>query len=130
MTRAFILFALLFLGMAGAADARSAIEGRWKKGNLQIDIKRCGPTLCGIVVKASAKQQARARRGSGTDLIGARLIKDIRPAGTGNYRAKVFVADRNMNASGRIRQVSPNRLNVSGCALAIICKSSSWVRVN
>ena len=56
----------------------------------------------------------------GDDLIGATLIKDIRPTGPHNYRARVFVADRNMHATGRIRQVSPNQLKVSGCVLALI----------
>ena len=130
MTRTAIIAALLAASIAGAAEARSPIEGRWKKGNLQIDIRPCGRTLCGTVVRASPKQQARAERGSGTELIGARLIKDIRPTGPGSYKARVFVADRNMHASGKIRQMSPNRLQVSGCVLAVICKSANWTRVN
>lgn len=129
MTRAAIATALLLFAAAGSAQARSPIEGRWQKGNMQIEIKPCGSALCGTVVRASAKQQARAERGSGTELIGSTLIKDIRPTGPNSYRAKVFLADRNMNASGKIRQVSPNRLNVSGCVLAIICKSADWTRV-
>jgi len=130
MTRAGIIAALLAVSLAGAAEARSPIEGRWKKGNLQIDIRPCGSTLCGTVVKASAKQQAKAERGSGTELIGATLIKDIRPAGPRVYRARVFLADRNMNASGKIRQVSSDQLKVSGCVLAFVCKSSNWTRVD
>ena len=130
MTRAGIIAALLAVSLAGAAEAPSPIEGRWKKGNLQIDIRPCGSTLCGTVVKASAKHQAKAERGSGTELIGATLIKDIRPAGPRVYRARVFLADRNMNASGKIRQVAPDRLKVSGCVLALVCKSSNWTRVD
>jgi len=130
MTRAGVVAALTAVALAGAAEARSPIEGRWAKGNLQIDIKPCGPTLCGTVVKASAKQQARAERGSGTELIGATLIKDIRPVGARNYRARVFVADRNMHATGKIQQLAPDQLKVSGCVLAFICKSARWNRVN
>ena len=131
MTRIGILFAAAVISVAAAApaDARSPIEGRWKKGNLQIDIRPCGPTLCGTVVRASAKQQARSERGSGTELIGSTLIRDIRPAGSNSYRAKVFVPDRNINATGKIVHTAPNRLNVSGCVLAIVCKSANWTRV-
>ena len=130
MTKAGIIAAALFaLLAAGGAEARSPIEGRWKKGNLQIDIKPCGTALCGTVVGASAKQQARAERGSGTELIGATLIKDIRPAGPKNYRARVFVPDRNMHATGKIQQVSPNQLKVSGCVLLFVCKTANWARV-
>ena len=131
MTRFAILFIAMISAVAAApADARSPIEGRWKKGKLQIDIKPCGRTLCGTVVKASAKQQAKSERGSGTDLIGATLIRDIRPAGANTYRARVFVPDRNMNASGKITQLAPNRLKVSGCLMAIVCKSAAWTRVD
>ena len=124
-----IIAALVGLALSGAAVARLPIEGRWAKGNLQIDIKPCGRTLCGTVVKASPKQQARAERGSGTDLVGATLIKQIQPTGPGSYRARVFVADRNMHANGKIRQLSPNRLAVSGCVMAVICKSTRWERI-
>ncbi|RIX26880.1 DUF2147 domain-containing protein [Sphingomonas edaphi] len=130
MTRAAIIIAaLLTLGISGTADARAPIEGRWKKGNLQVDIKPCGPTLCGTVVKASGKQQAKAQRGSGTDLIGATLIRQIRPIGANNYRAKVFLADRNIHATGTIRQIGANRLAVRGCVLGVVCKTSNWIRV-
>lgn len=112
-----------------AASAKSPIEGRWKNGNMEIQIAPCGRSLCGTVVKASPKQQAKAERGSGTDLIGARLINDIQRTGPGSYRANVFVADRNINASGTIRQVGPNQLAVKGCALLVICKSKTWQRV-
>jgi len=125
-----IATALLGLTAATAAEARLPIEGRWAKGNLQIDIKPCGATLCGTVVKASPKQQARAERGSGTNLVGATLIKQIQPTGPGSYKARVFVADRNMHANGKIRQLGPNRLAVSGCVLAVVCKSTRWERVS
>jgi uncharacterized protein (DUF2147 family) len=85
--------------------------------------------LCGTVVKASDKQQARAERGSGTNLIGARVIENIQPAGEGVYKANVYVADRDMNARGTIRQLGPNRLEVRGCVWAVICKTTHWDRI-
>ena len=124
-----IAAALLGLAFAGTADARSPIEGRWARGKLQIEIRPCGASLCGTVVRASAKQQARAENGSGTDLIGATLIKQIQPTGPKTYRARVFLADRNAHANGKITQLNPNRLRVSGCVLAILCKTTNWDRV-
>lgn len=97
---------------------------------MEIVIAPCGRALCGTVVKASAKQQARAQSGSGTDLIGARVIDNIQPAGSGVFRANVFVADRDMQARGTIRQVGPNRLNVRGCVWAVICKTTNWDRIS
>lgn len=124
------LAAMLLLAPPAPASAKASIEGRWKNGQMEIVIAPCGEALCGTVTKASARQRAKAERGSGTDLIGARLINNIRPTGEATFRANVFVADRNINARGTIRQLGPNQLAVRGCVLAIICKSATWDRVS
>lgn len=123
------LLGLALLSGPAYASAQSPLEGRWRNGKMEVEIAPCGKTLCGTVVKASPKQQAKAQRGSGTELIGATLIKGIERTGPRTYRASVFVADRNVHARGTIHQVSPDRLKVRGCVLAIICKSKTWDRV-
>ena len=130
MQRFFLsLAALLVLAAPVSANARSNLEGRWKNGRMEIVIRPCGGALCGTVVRASEKQQARAERGSGTNLIGARVIDNIQPAGAGTYKANVYVADRDMNARGTIRLLGPTRLEVRGCVWAVICKTTHWDRV-
>jgi uncharacterized protein (DUF2147 family) len=123
------LAALCALAAPASASARSALEGRWKNGRMEIVIRPCGGSLCGTVVKASPKQQAKAQHGSGTRLIGSRVIDNIQPAGAGVYKANVYVADRDMNARGTIHQLNPNRLEVRGCVWSIICKTTHWDRV-
>lgn len=131
MKRFLLALSALAVALSPApALAKSSLEGRWKNGAMQIIVARCGPTLCGTVVKASAKQQARAERGSGTDLIGARVISNIRPSGPQTYRANVYIADRDVTVSGTIRQLNPARLEVRGCVLAVICKTTHWDRVD
>jgi uncharacterized protein (DUF2147 family) len=124
------LAALAVAAVPASANGKSSLEGHWKKGHLEIVIAPCGAALCGTVVKASSRQQARAERGSGTELVGAQVISNIRPTGPGTYRADVFVADRNVNARGTIREAGANRLTVRGCVLAIICKTATWERVS
>ena len=121
--------ALGLLAGPAVASAKSPIEGRWKNGRMEVVIAPCGGDLCGTVVKASPVQQAKAQRGSDTDLIGARLVKDIEQTGPKTYRATVFLADRNMYARGTINQISNDKLHVRGCVLAIICKSKTWDRI-
>ncbi|HET7575899.1 MAG TPA: DUF2147 domain-containing protein [Sphingomicrobium sp.] len=130
MKRYLIAFGAFLAAAAPAgALAKGGLEGRWKNGHMEIVIAPCGEALCGTVVKASPKQQAKAEHGSGTDLVGARLITNIHPTGPQTYKANVYLADRDTHASGTIRQVGPNRLNVKGCVLLIICKSKNWDRV-
>jgi uncharacterized protein (DUF2147 family) len=130
MKRFFLAAAGLAIALAPAsAFAKSNLEGRWKNGAMEIVIGPCGQTLCGRVVRASGQQQAKAERGSGTHLLGARVIDNIRPSGPGIWRANVFVASRNMNAKGTIEEVGPDRLAVHGCVLAVICKTTHWDRI-
>ena len=130
MKRFLIALSGLAVALAPAqALAKSALEGRWKHGAMEILIAPCGSSLCGRVVKASAKQQAKSQKGSGTHLLGARVIDNIRPVGPGRWNANVFLASRDMNANGTIQQVGPDRLTVRGCILAVICKTTSWDRV-
>lgn len=129
MKRFFLVLAGLAVAFAPASALAKSLEGRWKNGAMEIVIAPCGGTLCGRVVKASAKQQAKSQHGSGTKLLGARVIDNIQPSGPGKWNADVFVASRDMNARGTIEQVGPNRLAVRGCVLAIICKTTHWDRV-
>ena len=124
------LAALSALAAPAWANAGGNLEGRWKNGKMEIVIRPCGGSLCGTVVKASAKQQAKAQHGSGTRLLGSRVIDNIRPAGSGVYKANVYLADRDMNARGTIRQLSPDRLEVRGCVWSVICKTTHWDRVS
>jgi uncharacterized protein (DUF2147 family) len=130
MKRFLLVLAGLSVALAPAsATAKSGLEGRWKNGAMEIVIAPCGGGLCGKVVKASAKQQAKSQRGSGTKLLGARVIDNIRPSGPGKWSANVFVATKDMNARGTIQQVSPDRMTVRGCVMAVICKTTHWDRV-
>lgn len=126
-------FFLTLAGLAVAAAPVSAnaknLEGRWKNGAMEIIIAPCGRSLCGRVVRASERQQSKAERGSGTHLLGARVIDNIEPSGPRTWSADVFLASRNMNAKGTIEQVGPDRLAVHGCVLAIICKTTHWDRI-
>jgi uncharacterized protein (DUF2147 family) len=129
MKRFFLALAGLCVALAPASAAAKGLEGRWKNGAMEILIAPCGDSLCGRVVKASEKQRTRAQRGSGARLLGSRVIDDIRATGPGKWTADVYVASRDMNARGTIRQVGPNRLSVRGCVLAVICKTTHWDRI-
>jgi uncharacterized protein (DUF2147 family) len=129
MKRFFLMLAGLAVALAPASAAAKSLEGRWKNGAMEIVIAPCGQSLCGRVVKASAKQQAKAQEGSGSRLLGSRVIDNIQPVSPGTWRADVYVASRDMNARGTIQQVGPNRLAVRGCVMAVICKTTHWDRV-
>ena len=126
-----LLIGLIAAPMAAADPGRNPIEGSWKSGNLVIHIAPCGGgEYCGTIIGASETQKAKALRGSGTKLIGAKLIHSIRPVGPNKYKGKVFAADRNITAGGTITQPDHDNLIVKGCVVGIFCKSRAWRRVD
>lgn len=112
------------LSMA-AADPSLSIEGLWRSpgGNSIMNISDCGDAPCGTVAWASDK----ARRDSSKaipQLVGTTLLTHLEQAKDGSWRGKLFIPDRNLHVTARIRRLSDQELVVSGCA--IICKSATW----
>lgn len=130
------------LGMASvsahAASAASAADtartyGVWRnpKDSVHLEIKDCGETACGVVIWASDRAKADARKGGSPNLVGLRLLRDFAPDKNGAWRGKVFVPDLNMTFSGAAEVLDTNTLRAKGCVLGgIICKSQIWTRVD
>lgn len=113
------------------AAAPAPIEGKWRKGNMEVEIRPCGAqTWCGTVTDASDSQRAKAKKGSGVELLGLKMIRDLKPDDQpGRYKGRVFVADKDMTVKGTVTVVNANKISVRGCALAgIVCREREWVR--
>lgn len=130
------------LGMAPvsahAASVASVAEtartyGVWRnpKNSVHLEIKDCGETACGVVIWASDRAKADARKGGSPNLVGLQLLRDFAPDKKGAWRGKVFVPDLNMTFSGAAEVLDTKTLRAKGCVLGgIICKSQIWTRVD
>lgn len=130
------LFSLCLLGtlLVAAAPpvAASDLQDEWRNTNntVHLRVKPCGEALCGTVTWATEEQRASARKGSGKDLVGSVLLRDLKRASDGSWRGKVFLPAINANASATLTQVNPQMLRVSGCTLlGLACKSQHWHRI-
>ena len=124
---------LLALAVPVTASAQAAIEGQWQnpKGSVVVRLASCGDAYCGTVVRASDKAKATARKGGTANLVGTRILSDLRPVGGGTFRGKAFDPKRNIRAPATIRLLGPSTLVVKGCLIGgIICKEQRWTRVS
>jgi uncharacterized protein (DUF2147 family) len=115
------------------ASAQAALEGHWKnpKGSVVVRVASCGDAYCGVVVEASDKAKASARKGGTPRLIGTRILSGMKPAGNGTFRGQAFDPKRNIHAPATVRLLGPSTLVVKGCVLSgIICKEQRWTRVS
>lgn len=122
---------LTALALAAQAAPQASIEGRWRSpgGNSIIGIAPCGNSLCGTVIWASAKGKQDARKTT-EQLIGTQILSGVKRTGDG-WQGRLFIPDKNMRVTAKIRPIGDAQLRVAGCALGkSLCKSSMWTRVD
>ena len=127
----------LLVGLAAipaGASGKGALEGQWRnpKGSIVVRLSQCGRAYCGTVVRASDKAKAGARKGGTANLIGTRILSNLRPVGRGTFKGQAFEPKRNIRAPATIRMVGPDAIEVKGCAIAgmLLCKEQRWTRVS
>ena len=126
------LAALLATASAQSATPDKSL-GVWKNpsGSVQVRAEPCGKSMCGIVVWASDKAIADARKGSDKPLVGSSLFQDFKKVKPGLWRGRVYVPDIGKTFSGTIRVLDENRLEGKGCLVGGIgCRSQTWTRVS
>ncbi len=125
---------LLALSAPVTASAQAVLDGRWKnsKGSVIVRLAPCGSAFCGIVIHASDHAKETARKGGTPNLVGTRILSDLRPIGDGNFKGQAFDPKRNIHAPATVRLVGPDTLQVRGCAIAAVffCKEQVWTRVS
>ena len=104
---------------AFAAQAASAqgpgVDGVWStpKGSVQVKTGACGDKLCGVVVYASQKAQADAKKAGAQPLIGTTLLRDYKADGAAHWSGEVFVPDRKASYYSTIQLVDAQTIKVS-----------------
>ena len=121
---------LVLLAAAAQVAPAKSIDGRWinPARTVIIQIAPCGGERCGVVEWASPQAEADARKGT-PKLVGTALLTKLEPRSATQWAGRLFVPDRNIRASAKVRLLEPDELKVSGCALGgILCDSQVWTR--
>ena len=133
MTRILTAAALALTLAASPATAQGNIEGHWTnpKHSTLVHVTRCdGDAYCAIVLKASAKTQANARKGGTKNFIGTEILR-VSDTGNGLYQGKAFDPESNMHVPATVRFVGSSTIEIQGCALfGLICKTQRWTKVD
>ena len=127
----FLLAALTSLAAPAMAQP-SPFEGHWAnpKKSMIVNVARCGADYCAVVVQASAKAQANARRGGTEHFIGTEILH-VRDSGGGLYKGKAFDPESNMHVPATVRFVDAATIEIQGCALfGLVCKTQRWTKVD
>ena len=134
MIKFFIRVALVSLFLTTPAVAlANGLEGHWEnpKHTTVVNVSRCdGQYYCAIVLKASAKAQANARKGGTMHFIGTEILH-VRPAGEGVFKGTAFDPESNMHVDATVRMVGPGVMELKGCAImGLICQEQRWTKAD
>ena len=128
-----IIAATMFavLGASAPAAEPSRFEGHWAnpKHSMIVRVSRCGADYCAVVVKASEKAEANARKGGTEHFIGTEILR-VHAAGEGTFKGTAFDPETNMHVAATVRVLGPDAMYVRGCALfGLVCEDQHWTRV-
>lgn len=131
------LVATLALGPAFAQAASpgdiTRSYGVWRnpKNSVHLEIKNCGDSTCGIVVWASEKAEADARKSGADTLIGKQLLRDFEAQKNGSLRGKVWVPTLKITLVGGADIIDSRTMRAKGCVIGnLLCKSQIWTRID
>jgi len=133
------MFGLTLSGYAAAADP----TGTWltEGGKSRVKIVRCGNALCGAIIwlkepndpdtgKAKTDFRNPDASKSGRAMIGTEIVLGMRPGNTSEkWTGEVYNPEDGKTYSGSLTMTSANELSLTGCVLAVLCKSQTWTRV-
>jgi uncharacterized protein (DUF2147 family) len=107
------LFFAAALTSFSASALADPIAGNWKRPNgIIVRFSPCGGSFC-----ASPITGPNAGKSAGK----------LAPAGDGKYAGTLTDLEKNKTYTGK-GSITGNTLTVSGCVLAVFCRSESWVR--
>jgi len=132
-TLAATALALAVSPAAAATASVAGIEGHWTnpKHTTVVRVSQCARgTYCAIVLKATAKAQANARKGGTEHFIGTEILH-VSAAGHGVFKGKAFDPESNMHIPATVRFVDAGTIEIQGCALlGLICKTQRWTKLD
>jgi uncharacterized protein (DUF2147 family) len=115
----------------GGDVARSYGVWRNPHNTVHLEIKDCGASTCGVVVWASPKAEADARKSGSDTLIGKQLLRDFEAQKDGSLKGRVWVPTLKITLVGTAEIVDAKTMRARGCVIGdFLCKSQLWTRID
>ena len=130
---------LLGLAMAsGRASAQAAEDafGVWLNPENQSNVEfyRCGEGLCAKVTKVSDGQKTDDKNPDPAKrtrpIVGLVIMEGAKKSGDNKWSGTLYNRADGKSYSGTITVKSKSTLDLSGCVALVVCRTTTWTRVN
>ena len=130
---------LLGLAMAGGRASAQAAEdafGVWLNPENQSNVEfyRCGEGLCAKVTKVSDGQTTDDKNPDPAKrtrpIVGLVIMEGAKKSGDNKWSGTLYNRADGKSYSGTITVKSKSTLDLSGCVALVVCRTTTWTRVN
>ena len=133
---AVVLTALALAG--GPASAQSADDafGVWLNPENQSNVEfyRCGDGLCAKVTKVSDGQKTDDKNPDPAKrdrpIVGLVIMEGAKKSGDNKWSGTLYNRADGKSYSGTVTVKSKSMLDLSGCVALVVCRTTTWTRVN
>jgi uncharacterized protein (DUF2147 family) len=130
------LLALSLLSPSASAQKAEDAIGVWlnPENGSNVEFYRCGAGLCGKIVKVTDGQ---VRDSNNPDpakrarpIVGLLILEGAKQTGDNRWAGTLYNRENGKSYSGTVTVKGRDALELSGCVLAVLCKTVSWTRVH
>jgi uncharacterized protein (DUF2147 family) len=130
---------LLALSLASGPAAAQAAEdafGVWLNPENQSNVEfyRCGDGLCAKITKVSDGQKTDDKNPDAAKrdrpIVGLVIMEGAKKSGANKWSGTLYNRTDGKSYSGTITVKDKNSLDLSGCVALVLCRTTTWTRVN
>ena len=139
--RKIAIAATLLLAMwaaSGVALAQTAEDafGVWLNPENQSNVEfyRCGEGLCAKITKVSDAQKTDDKNPDAAKrnrpIVGLVIMEGAKRSGANTWSGTLYNRADGKSYSGTVTVKAKNTLDLSGCVALVVCRTTTWTRVN
>jgi uncharacterized protein (DUF2147 family) len=130
--------AFLIAVAANAAKAQTAEDafGVWRhpENGSHVEIYKCGGNLCAKIVKVVDDQKTDDKNPDAAKrarpIVGLVIMSGAKKVGGNEWKGDLYNRADGGTYSGTLTVKSKTALDLSGCKAVVLCKTTTWTRVN
>jgi uncharacterized protein (DUF2147 family) len=124
----------LMSGLAGAQQAADAV-GVWlnPENGSNVEFYRCGEGLCARILKVTDGQAMDTNNPDpakrNRPIVGLLIMEGAKQSAENAWSGMLYNRENGKSYTGTVTVKSKDALSLSGCVMAVLCKTQTWTRL-
>ena len=131
-----LLIGLAMTSSKVAAQAAEDAVGVWLNPENQSNVEfyKCGEGLCAKITKVSDGQKTDDKNPDvakrNRPVVGLVIMEGAKKSGANTWSGTLYNRADGKSYSGTVTVKAKNTLDLSGCVALVVCRTTTWTRVN